>query len=44
LQTQLVIASGLGFGKPQARHEAEGLSEEVSRMLVAMMTKLKKRS
>jgi hypothetical protein len=42
LQTRLVIANGLGFGSVPARREAEGLSEEVSRMLVAIMNKLKK--
>jgi four helix bundle protein len=44
LQTQLVIANGLGFGNAPTRHEAQGLSEEVSRMLVAIMTKLQNRS
>jgi four helix bundle protein len=43
VQTQLVIADGLGFGNTSARREAEGLSQEVSRMLVAIMNKLKKR-
>jgi four helix bundle protein len=42
LQTQLVIANGLGFGNASARREVEGLSEEVSRMLVAIMNKLRK--
>jgi hypothetical protein len=42
VQTQLVIADGLGFGNTQARGTAGGLSEEVSRMLVAIMSKLKK--
>ena len=42
LQTQLVIANGLGFGNAPARREVEALSEEVSRMLVAIMNKLKK--
>jgi hypothetical protein len=42
LQTQLVIADGLGFGNAPARREAGELSEEVSRMLVAIMSKLKK--
>jgi len=41
LQTQLVIAEGLGFGEASSRRSAEGLSEEVSRMLVAIMNKLK---
>lgn len=44
VQTQLVIADGLGFGKAAARREAEGFSEEVSRMLVAIMNKLQKRA
>ena len=43
VQTQLVIADGLGFGKAPARQEAQELSEEVSRMLVAIMSKLQKR-
>ena len=42
LQTQLVIANGLGFCSAPTRREVEGLSEEVSRMLVAIMNKLKK--
>lgn len=42
LQTQLTIASGLNLGQESARYEAEGLSEEVSRMLVAIMQKLQK--
>jgi len=43
VQTQLTIADGLGFGTMQARRIANELSEEVSRMLVAMMSKLQKR-
>jgi len=43
VQTQLVIAEGLNFGNAPARGEAGGLSEEVSRMLVAIMSKLQKR-
>ncbi|MGO8758940.1 MAG: four helix bundle protein [Terracidiphilus sp.] len=42
LQTQLAIAEGLGFGSAPTRRAAGGLSEEVSRMLVAIMNKLKK--
>ena len=42
VQTQLVISRALGFGSEKLRKEAENLSEEVSRMLVAMMNKLKK--
>jgi four helix bundle protein len=41
LLTQLVIADGLGFGNASTRRAAEELAEEVSRMLVAMMKKLK---
>jgi four helix bundle protein len=44
VQTQLVIADGLGLGNDPARREAESLSEEVSRMLVAIMDKLKKKA
>ena len=43
LQTQLIISKGLGFGKMPAYREVEGLSEEVSRMLVAIMSKLQKK-
>jgi four helix bundle protein len=43
LQTQLVISEGLGFGAVPALKEAQGLSEEVSRMLVAIMNKLRKK-
>jgi four helix bundle protein len=42
VQTQLVISEALGFGSKQDRQLAEGLSEEVSRMVVAMMNKLRK--
>jgi four helix bundle protein len=44
VQTQLVIAEGLGFGTPILRREAENLSEEVSKMLAAIINKLQKRS
>jgi len=44
VQTQLVIADGLGLGNDLARREAESLSVEVSRMLVAIMDKLKKKA
>jgi four helix bundle protein len=44
VQTQLVIADGLGFGGDQSRHVAEGLAEEVSRMLVAIMSKLQRKA
>ena len=40
LQTQLVIAGGLYFGKGPSRQMVEGLSDEVSRMLVAIMKKV----
>jgi len=43
VQTQLVIAEGLGFGSASAHRVAKGLSEEVSRMLVAIMAKLQKK-
>jgi len=42
VQTQLVISAGLGFGAKESRDLAEGLSDEVSRMIVAMMSKLRK--
>lgn len=42
VQTQLVIAKALGFGSEEERGPAERLSEEISRMLVAMMNKLRK--
>jgi four helix bundle protein len=42
VQTQLVISAGLGFGGGESRELATGLSDEVSRMLVAMMSKLRK--
>jgi four helix bundle protein len=41
IQTQLVISKGLGFGLPEHRQAAEGLSSEVSKMIVAMMKTLK---
>jgi four helix bundle protein len=40
VQTQLIIAAGLGFGSDEARHSAENLADEVGRMLVTMMNKL----
>ena len=43
LQTQLVIAKELRFGKATTFLAAESLSEEVSRMLVAIMKKLDSR-
>lgn len=42
VQTQLVISRGLDFGSEPSRTIAEGLSDEVGRMLVAMMQKLKR--
>ncbi|HEU5350135.1 MAG TPA: four helix bundle protein [Terracidiphilus sp.] len=41
VQTQLVIARGLGFGAVKDMDKTEGLSFEVGRMLVTMMKKLK---
>jgi hypothetical protein len=35
-----VIASGLGYGKEELRKAADNLTNEVSRMLVAIMRKL----
>jgi len=43
IQTQLVTADGLNFGSKSARRTVEELSAEVSKMLVAMMNKLKNR-
>ncbi len=42
LQTQLIISEGLGFGTKGAHESAERLSADVSRLLVALMNKLKK--
>ena len=42
IQTQLVIAEGLNFGSAPARREVQNLSEEVSRMLVSLINKLRK--
>jgi four helix bundle protein len=41
LQTQLVIAAGLGMGAEQERVRAESLTQEVGRMLVALMKRLR---
>lgn len=41
VQTQLVIAAGLGFGAEAKRQQAEGLCDEIGRMLVVMMRKLR---
>ena len=43
LQTQLIIAEKLGLGSAQLRTSAAELCDEVSRMLVAIMNKLKNR-
>jgi four helix bundle protein len=40
LQTQLVISEALQMGRSEERSRAQSLSEEVSRMLIAMMKKL----
>ena len=40
VQTQLVIATELGFGETQKRNTAEGLSHEVGKMLVSLMSKM----
>ena len=42
VQTQLVISEALNFGPKEQRLSVQSLSEEVSRMLVAMMNKLRK--
>ena len=42
LQTQLIIAGSLGFGAKKAYEPAEILSADVSRMLIALMNKLRK--
>ena len=43
VQTQLQISAVLQLGSEESRESAEKLSEEVSKMLIAMMTKLKSR-
>lgn len=40
LQTQFVIARGLGFGNPVQIEAAESISGEVGKMLTAMLKKL----
>lgn len=40
IQTQIVITEPLGFGDQESRKTADNLTNEVSRMLVAMMKKL----
>jgi four helix bundle protein len=42
VQTQLVISEALGFGSKPMHQSSHGLSSEVSRMIVAMMNKLRK--
>jgi four helix bundle protein len=37
VQTQLVIARELGYGSPQLLDKAEGLSNEVGKMLAAIL-------
>jgi|ERR1700738_760566 len=44
VQTQLQISAILRFGSEELRESAERLSEEVSKMLIAMMTKLRSRA
>jgi four helix bundle protein len=41
VQTQLVIAGGLGYGSEEERRHAEGLCDEIGRMLVVTMRKLR---
>lgn len=41
LQTQLVISEGLGFGLGKAHDSAAKLSEDASRLPIALMKKLK---
>lgn len=41
LQTQLVISESLAFGSPQIHKTVERLSADVSRLLIALMNKLK---
>ncbi|MFP5227212.1 MAG: four helix bundle protein [Acidobacteriota bacterium] len=41
LQTQLVIARQLGLGASESIDQAEGLSFEIGKMLVALMKKLR---
>ncbi len=41
VETQLVISAALGFGAEQEVQQAQSLADEVGRMLVAMMQKLR---
>jgi four helix bundle protein len=40
LQTQLTVATEIGFGKPEEIHKVDELSVEVGKMLVSLMKKL----
>ena len=42
VQTQLIIAQGLSFGSNESLAQAESLANEVGKMLVVMMNKLKR--
>jgi four helix bundle protein len=42
VQTQLVISGALNYGSKESRNQADSLAAEVSKMLAAMMSKLKK--
>ena len=42
VQTQLIISRGLGFGSQESLSQAESLSNEVGRMMVVMMNRLKR--
>ncbi|HEX4757382.1 MAG TPA: four helix bundle protein [Terracidiphilus sp.] len=42
LQTQLIISESLGFGTTKSHESVERLSADVSRLLIALMNKLKK--
>lgn len=44
LQTQLVIASGLGMGSEEERKRAESLTQEFGRMQVALTERLRSQS
>ncbi len=41
LETQLILAAELGLGRDDKRNSVIGISEEVGRMLVAMMKRLR---
>ena len=41
LQTQLILSETLGFGSKEQRDTAEHLSADVSRLVIALMKKLK---